>query len=164
MVHHVCTLLLALQTFFLFPLYNSFGNPRSTHQALTLIQSFLITDAFPAADTERDVENGKATTTGVQGPLDNTTGNMYNVPRRNVEKEIQRMLLLNAYPILYIILWAPGLINRLVEASGHKSHLLTVLQCSTQFIGLANAITYGFNEHLRKAIKDAWATHFKRGA
>lgn len=72
------------------------------------------------------------------------------------------MLLLNAYPILYVILWAPGLINRLVEASGHKSQTLTILQCSTQFIGLANALTYGFNEHLRKMVRGDLMARFRR--
>ncbi|RMZ70324.1 glucose receptor git3 [Pyrenophora seminiperda CCB06] len=71
---------------------------------------------------------------------------------RNVEREIKRMLLLNAYPILYIILWTPGILNRLVEASGHKSRVLAIMQCSTQYIGFANAITYGFNKHLRKLV------------
>ena len=71
---------------------------------------------------------------------------------RNVEREIKRMLLLNAYPILYIILWTPGMLNRLVEAAGHKSRTLSIMQCTTQYIGLANAITYGFNKHLRKLV------------
>ncbi|CAA9965779.1 glucose receptor git3 [Pyrenophora teres f. maculata] len=71
---------------------------------------------------------------------------------RNVEREIKRMLLLNAYPVLYIILWTPGMLNRLVEASGHKSRALTIMQCTTQYIGLANAITYGLNKHLRKLV------------
>ncbi|KAI2475734.1 glucose receptor git3 [Pyrenophora tritici-repentis] len=71
---------------------------------------------------------------------------------RNVEREIKRMLLLNAYPILYIILWMPGMLNRLVEASGHKSRALTIMQCSTQYIGLANAITYGLNKQVRKLV------------
>ena len=72
---------------------------------------------------------------------------------RDLEREIKRMLLLNAYPVLYIILWLPGILNRLVEAAGHSSYLLTILQCSTQYIGLANAITYGFNEHLKTTVR-----------
>ncbi|EMD60791.1 hypothetical protein GGP41_009753 [Bipolaris sorokiniana] len=121
--------------------------------------------AHPAVDSERDVEAARTATAiaGAQGPPTNLTGTLYNgVSGRNVEKEIQRMLLLNAYPILYVILWAPGLINRLVEASGHKSKTLTILQCSTQFIGLANALTYGFNEHLRKMVKGDLMARFRR--
>ncbi|KAB2572072.1 hypothetical protein DBV05_g9303 [Lasiodiplodia theobromae] len=70
-----------------------------------------------------------------------------------VEREIKRMLLLNAYPIMYVILWLPGIVNRLLEATGHESKTLAVLQSSSQYVGFANALTYGFNEHLRERIK-----------
>lgn len=72
---------------------------------------------------------------------------------RQVEREIKRMLLLNAYPVMYVILWIPGIVNRLLEATGHKSKTLAVLQSSSQYVGFANALTYGFNEHLRERIK-----------
>ncbi|KAK6542304.1 hypothetical protein TWF694_006264 [Orbilia ellipsospora] len=75
-------------------------------------------------------------------------------------KRIRRILLLNAYPAMYIILWIPGIINRLIEASGGSSPVMQVLQASTQFVGLANAITYGWNERvgtqLRDFISDKW--------
>ncbi|KAH6695772.1 hypothetical protein F5X68DRAFT_198904 [Plectosphaerella plurivora] len=76
------------------------------------------------------------------------------------EREIKRMMLLNAYPIAYIILWIPGLINRLLEATGHPAgpRLAASLQASTQFIGFANALTYGFNHHLRDRLKDMYVT------
>lgn len=76
---------------------------------------------------------------------------------REMEREIKRMLLLNAYPIMYIILWIPGLINRFLEASGNRSNsrALAALQASSQFVGLANALTYGFNVHIRKKVKTA---------
>lgn len=63
------------------------------------------------------------------------------------------MLLLNAYPIMYVILWLPGIVNRLLEATGHESKTLAVLQSSSQYVGFANALTYGFNEHLRERIR-----------
>ncbi|OJD30307.1 glucose receptor git3 protein [Diplodia corticola] len=66
-----------------------------------------------------------------------------------VEREIWRMLLLNAYPILYILLWMPGIVNRFVEAAGHQYKWLQIMQCSTQYVGLANALTYGYKEHRR---------------
>ncbi|KAJ8507827.1 hypothetical protein ONZ45_g9844 [Pleurotus djamor] len=56
-------------------------------------------------------------------------------------KAVQRILLLNAYPLFYIILWIPGLANRVVEASGHSSKVTQIMQASTQFVGLANALT-----------------------
>jgi hypothetical protein len=81
---------------------------------------------------------------------------------RDVEREIRKMLLLNAYPVLYIILWAPGLLNRLVEATGNKSRVLSIMQASTQFIGLANAITYGINGDLRRSIQSDLGKFFQR--
>ncbi|KAL1870743.1 hypothetical protein Daus18300_005063 [Diaporthe australafricana] len=77
---------------------------------------------------------------------------------RQMEREIKRMLLLNAYPIMYVILWVPGLVNRFMEATGNtsQSRVLAALQSSSQFVGLANALTYGFNTALRKKIKVWW--------
>ncbi|KAK0439995.1 uncharacterized protein EV420DRAFT_1279325, partial [Desarmillaria tabescens] len=69
-------------------------------------------------------------------------------------KQISRILLLNAYPIAYIILWIPGICIRLVEASGHSSRVLQIMQASTQFVGFANALTYGWNESVAKSIRE----------
>jgi hypothetical protein len=55
------------------------------------------------------------------------------------EVHIQKLLLLNAYPIGYIILWLPGILNRFVELGGHTNKALQIAQASTQFVGLANA-------------------------
>lgn len=72
-------------------------------------------------------------------------------------KELRRILLLNGYPIMYVVLWIPGILNRVVESSGGRTSLwLAVLQSSTQFIGLANALTYGWNEGLRQQITTEW--------
>ncbi|KAH7010425.1 G protein-coupled glucose receptor regulating Gpa2-domain-containing protein [Ilyonectria destructans] len=77
-----------------------------------------------------------------------------------VGREIKRMMLLNAYPLMYVLLWIPGLVNRLLEASGHRpSHTTNAaLQVSTQFVGVANALTYGFNNHLRDRLKGMYLT------
>lgn len=84
---------------------------------------------------------------------------------RQTEREIKRMLLLNAYPIMYVILWIPGLVNRFMEASGNKSdsRVLAALQASSQFVGLANALTYGFNTALRRKVKVWWRGKTKKG-
>ncbi|KAK6519145.1 hypothetical protein TWF281_003834 [Arthrobotrys megalospora] len=77
--------------------------------------------------------------------------------RRDSEARLRRarrILLLNAYPAMYIILVAPGIINRLIEASGGSSKVMQVLQSSTQFVGLANAITYGWNEKVGRQLSD----------
>lgn len=74
--------------------------------------------------------------------------------KKGVENEIKRMLLLNGYPVMYILLWIPGLTNRAMEASGKtsSSEVLAALQCSTQFIGFANAVTYGLNREMRQTL------------
>lgn len=85
---------------------------------------------------------------------------------RQREHEIKRMLLLNAYPIMYVLLWLPGLINRFIEASGHGGaggRTLAALQASSQFVGLANAITYGFNTAMRTRLRRWWEGRKKRG-
>ncbi|PFH61464.1 hypothetical protein XA68_17295 [Ophiocordyceps unilateralis] len=64
---------------------------------------------------------------------------------------LKKMLLMNGYPLAYIVLWLPGMINRLAESVGHSPRWLRALQSSTQFIGFVNAFTYGFSEHLRRA-------------
>ncbi|KAF8538907.1 hypothetical protein BDD12DRAFT_840422 [Trichophaea hybrida] len=62
--------------------------------------------------------------------------------------KIKKVLLMKSYPTWYVILWIPGLVNRTMEATGHRSKVMTLLQTSTAFIGLANAVTYGWNEGL----------------
>ncbi|GKU16357.1 cyclic amp receptor 2 [Fusarium langsethiae] len=59
-----------------------------------------------------------------------------------------------------IPLWMTGLVNRLMEASGNPNSktINVALQAPTQFIGLANALTYGFNYHLRDRLNDLYFT------
>ncbi len=70
------------------------------------------------------------------------------------QKYLSKILLLNAYRVAYIVLWIPGLCNWLVEASGYTSKVLQILQASTQFVGFANALTYGWNESVAKSIRE----------
>lgn len=73
---------------------------------------------------------------------------------QKMEREVRRMLLLNGYPMLYVILWIPGIVSRFLQTSGNNaaanSRVLMGLQASTQFVGLANAITYGWNKQWRR--------------
>jgi len=69
------------------------------------------------------------------------------------ERKIKKMLLMNGYPIAYIILWLPGIANRIAEATGHEITTLAILQASTQLIGLANAINYGLTESMVGQLK-----------
>ena len=73
-----------------------------------------------------------------------------------IDRDVWRMVLLNMYPVTYLVLWLPGLVNRLAEATGHHSRVLQILQSSTQYVGLANACVYGFKEH-RDDIRAWWA-------
>ncbi|VUC28821.1 unnamed protein product [Clonostachys rosea] len=71
--------------------------------------------------------------------------------------KIQKMLLMNGYPIAYIILWIPGIANRLVESThGSSPQWLSILQASTQFIGLINALTYGISEQMKRRAWESW--------
>ncbi|KAK2601769.1 hypothetical protein QQS21_004653 [Conoideocrella luteorostrata] len=69
---------------------------------------------------------------------------------------LKKVLLMNGYPIAYIILWIPGIANRLAESAGISSRWLQALQASTQFIGFVNALTYGMNEQMRRQAWEKW--------
>ncbi|OBS19235.1 hypothetical protein FPOA_10959 [Fusarium poae] len=78
----------------------------------------------------------------------------------DVEVEIKRMMLLNGYPFMYVILWTPGLVNRLLEAlrTPVSETAIAALNTSTQFVGFANAATYGFNHYLRDSLDTLYWT------
>jgi hypothetical protein len=57
---------------------------------------------------------------------------------------------MTAYPILYVLLWTPGIINRGVEASGRTSVTLQYLQASTQLIGLVDTIIFAAQQRNRR--------------
>lgn len=104
------------------------------------------TSPHPISQKGRSPSNTKPTKSYQTGQRNRQTD--------SVENEIKRMLLLNGYPIMYILLWIPGLTNRAMEASGKtsSSKILAALQCSTQFVGFANAITYGLNREMRQTL------------
>ncbi|KAK0113453.1 hypothetical protein ONS95_013711 [Cadophora gregata] len=73
--------------------------------------------------------------------------------KQDQQKSIQKAMLLHAYPIFYILLWLPGIAMRITQAMGHHSYVLQVMQASTQFIGFANAVTFGWNEKIGEQLK-----------
>lgn len=79
--------------------------------------------------------------------------------RATASPNLKRMLLMNGYPIAYIVLWIPGMVNRLAESVGASPRWLQVLQASTQFVGLVNALTYGLNEQFRQRARERWSRH-----
>lgn len=115
--------------------------------------------AYPGPSRTKDTDLSKHT----NGATLQTNASEFPIRREthHVEREIRRMLLLNAYPFMYVALWIPGLVNRLLEASGHppSAEVGAALQVSTQFVGLANALTYGFNHHLRDRLKSMYFTN-----
>ncbi|KAJ5041812.1 uncharacterized protein L3040_005378 [Drepanopeziza brunnea f. sp. 'multigermtubi'] len=73
--------------------------------------------------------------------------------KRDHQLSIQRAMLLHAYPIFWIVLWIPGIAMRITQASGGKSRFLEFAQSSTQFIGFANALTFGWNEKIGQQLQ-----------
>ena len=67
---------------------------------------------------------------------------------------VQRILLLNSYPLAYIILWIPAIVNRFIEVTGRSSTVMQFLQVTAQLVGLANALTFGWNERVTKQMKE----------
>ncbi|KAF8856660.1 hypothetical protein BDZ45DRAFT_727340 [Acephala macrosclerotiorum] len=63
-----------------------------------------------------------------------------------VSEKRKTLLLLSGYPLFYVVLWLPGIANRVAEATGHPVRVLAILQASTTYIGFANAVTFGWNE------------------
>ncbi|PSK46107.1 Pyruvate kinase isoform A [Elsinoe australis] len=72
---------------------------------------------------------------------------------RATRQDVARIMLLKAYPLGYIILWIPGIINRLIEASGSKSRVFAIMQASTQYIGFVNSVTYVLQAVITEKLK-----------
>lgn len=54
------------------------------------------------------------------------------------------------------MLWIPGIANRLAESLGGSPRWLQALQATTQFIGMANSLTYGISEQMRRNARKRW--------
>ena len=91
-----------------------------------------------------------AATATASAPADRVHASGPRASRAN----LRRMLLLNGYPVLWIALWIPGMATRLTEAVAGRSPVwLQVAQASTQYIGLANALTYSWNEKMTQRLR-----------
>lgn len=69
------------------------------------------------------------------------------VQSSSLDHDTKHWLFLSLFPLAYILVWIPGIVNRLIEISGHSSVTMTMLQASTQLTGFVNALVYGFREH-----------------
>ncbi|KAK3702480.1 hypothetical protein LTR37_014842 [Vermiconidia calcicola] len=94
----------------------------------------------------RGAPHSSATTVGTQCK----DGRPFENSRIPAPPNLRKMLLMNGYPLAYIILWIPGIASRLAESVGGSPRWLQVLQASTQYIGLVNALTYGMSEQMRR--------------
>lgn len=77
---------------------------------------------------------------------------LLSTPRKQREEALllsekkKTLRLLSGYPLFYVVLWLPGIANRIAEATGHPVRALAIMQASTAYIGFANAATFGWNE------------------
>lgn len=81
------------------------------------------------------------------------------------DREIRRMLLLNAYPLAYFILSLPWMVNCFIEAQGQESHYqraMHVLLGLPQYLGLVNAIIFSVNEWVKNMRRKARTADFRR--
>lgn len=68
------------------------------------------------------------------------------------EREVRRALLLSSYPLAYVILWIPWVVERFMEAEGVQavnSRAMAALLACPQWIPLANAVALGVSVYLR---------------
>lgn len=99
--------------------------------------------------------NSEATTQStvtVEGTAGNAARPRFEASRMPAAPNVRKMLLMNGYPLAYIILWIPGIANRLAESVGESPRWLSALQATTQYIGLINAVTYGMSEQTRRGV------------
>lgn len=88
----------------------------------------------------------------IHGDDEDTFGVDYDSSTLSSEREMRSALLLNAYPLPYIILWLPSIVDRFMEAESAQpgnSRVMAALQACTQWIPLANAMTLGLSLYLR---------------
>ncbi|QSZ35484.1 hypothetical protein DSL72_008354 [Monilinia vaccinii-corymbosi] len=77
--------------------------------------------------------------------------------KKKSNREVKHMLLLSGYPIMYILLWIPSIVNRILEATGStavSSRTLSLLQAPAQFVGFCNAVTYSLILILRGRMRE----------
>ncbi|KAF7190537.1 hypothetical protein HII31_08251 [Pseudocercospora fuligena] len=117
---------------------------------------------FPTISEEGDASSAERSTSHI-GFAESKSGNRNgqitvvagatHAQARARKQAVRKMLLLNGYPICYIILWIPGITNRIYEAFGPSPIWLRALQASTQLVGFANALTYAYNEQFHQRIR-----------
>lgn len=134
------------------PLHQTWYTPDDTADTDSLDQQQNV------RSTVQDLSKGQMSVAGYSNPsATNTSVTVVTISQTAAAKAkraaMRKMLLLNGYPVLYVILWIPGISNRVVEAVGTSPTWLKALQCSTQLVGFANAMTYAYNEQLVQRVR-----------
>jgi hypothetical protein len=96
-------------------------------------------------------DGAASTTVRIEGTATNRN-TTFEPSRMPAPPNVRKMLLMNGYPVAYVILWIPGIANRLAESVGQSPRWLNALQATTQYIGLINALTYGMSEQMRRGV------------
>ncbi|KAI8932375.1 hypothetical protein NX059_010564 [Plenodomus lindquistii] len=130
---------------------SAYDRPSNTHQGTDASAGYDI-ERLPPLNKEFGPEPDMKLRDLPSSPTDAPLERSATKSAQKIDREIWRMLLLNMYPVTYLILWLPGMLNRMMEALGYNVHALAIMQSSTQFIGFANATVYIYQEH-RKDIR-----------
>lgn len=112
------------------------------------------TDGGSSSSTTNEFDSGKCPNQSrvvIQGTPTSDDAH-FEASRMPAAPNVKKMLLMNGYPLAYIILWIPGIANRLAESVGGSPRWLSAMQASTQYIGIINAVTYGMNEQMRRGV------------
>ncbi|KAF2153568.1 hypothetical protein K461DRAFT_224476 [Myriangium duriaei CBS 260.36] len=94
---------------------------------------------------QKSKDEEKAVRPGISSQRRNatmSTDNSAKKLRKQNKQNVARIMLMKAYPFAYVLLWLPGIANRLAELAGHPQQVLVILQASTQFIGFVDAVLY----------------------
>lgn len=72
-----------------------------------------------------------------------------------LDHETRHWAMMSAFPLTYVLVLMPQIINRVAELAGYQLKWLVVSQASTQLTGFVNAAVYGLREHrgVFKALK-----------
>ena len=122
--------------------------PTTTTKSSTAAQSYSNIEPRQSSTTQK-----QAHTTTAAAAITTTIDTNDSQTLSNRNKELRRFLLLNGYPVLWILLWIPGMANRACELTGRSPTWLTALQATTQLVGLANVLTYAWTEKFAERLR-----------
>ena len=65
---------------------------------------------------------------------------------------------LRLYPVILVVCYTPGTINRCLEAAGHGPYFALTLATAAGdgLLGAINALCYGYTEHVKEFVARRW--------